>query len=65
MKTIICNSAQSFLDMAENDFLKGMNVHCVFHATETVKRMIMHCQKRHHIGHVSFAETTMDVVPSL
>ncbi len=51
--------------MAENDFLKGMNVHCVFHATETVKRMIMHCQKRHHIGHVSFAETTMDVVPSL
>ncbi|PWI35205.1 hypothetical protein DI392_02760 [Vibrio albus] len=65
MKTVICNSAQSFLDMAENDFLKGMDVHCVFPTTDTVKKMIMHCQKRHNIGHVSFAETTMEVVSAL
>jgi hypothetical protein len=62
MRTIICNSTQSFLDMAENDFLKGMDVHCVFPITETVKKMIMHCQRRHNIGHITFTETTMDVV---
>ncbi|WCE29089.1 hypothetical protein PK654_12190 [Vibrio sp. SCSIO 43137] len=57
MRTIICNSVQSFIDMAENDFLKGLNVHCVFHANESVKKMIMHCQRRHSIKQVSFSET--------
>ncbi|TOO03289.1 hypothetical protein CGH46_18535, partial [Vibrio parahaemolyticus] len=30
MRTIICNSLQSFWDMADNQFLEGLDVHCVF-----------------------------------
>ena len=60
MRTIVCNSAQSFLDMAENDLLKGMNVHCVFPASESVRRMILHCQKRHNIRNVSFSKITAE-----
>ncbi|NOI64891.1 MULTISPECIES: hypothetical protein [unclassified Vibrio] len=56
MRTIICNSVQSFIDMAENDFLNGLNVHCVFPVSDSVKKMIMHCQRRHSIKHVSFSE---------
>ncbi|UGA54181.1 hypothetical protein [Vibrio sp. VB16] len=62
MKTIICNSVQSFLDMAENNFLNGLNVHCVFPANDSVKTMIMHCQRRHSIQHVSFSETVSERV---
>ena len=60
MRTIVCNSAQSFLDMAENDFLKGMNVHCVFPVSESLKKMIMHCQKRHNIKNVSFSKLSAE-----
>ncbi|WP_375753017.1 hypothetical protein [Vibrio sp. HN007] len=56
MKTIVCNSAQSFIDMAENDFLNGLNVHCVFPVNESVKKMILHCQKRHQIKNITFSK---------
>jgi hypothetical protein len=56
MKTVVCNSAQSFLDMAENDFLNGQNVHCVFPVTESIKKMILHCQRRHQIKNITFSE---------
>ncbi|MDV7104737.1 hypothetical protein R3X26_10045 [Vibrio sp. TH_r3] len=59
MKTIICNSAQSFIDMAENNFLNGLNVHCVFPVDDNVKKMIFHCQRRHGIKNVSFSETVL------
>lgn len=57
MRTIICNSVQSFIDMAENNFLDGLDVHCVFPVNDSVKKMIMHCQRRHSIRNISFSET--------
>jgi len=60
MRTIICNSVQSFIDMAEHNFLNGLNVHCVFPANESVKKMIIHCQQRHSIRNISFSETVSE-----
>ena len=40
MKTIICNSLQSFWDMADNHFLEGLDVHCVFPVNDAIKGFI-------------------------
>ena len=39
MRTIVCNSLQSFWDMADNQFLEGLDVHCVFPVSENSKRV--------------------------
>ncbi|HHC7363087.1 TPA: hypothetical protein ACN30O_001604 [Vibrio parahaemolyticus] len=36
MRTIICNSLQSFWDMADNQFLEGLDVHCVFPVNDAI-----------------------------
>ncbi|USD64718.1 hypothetical protein [Vibrio sp. SCSIO 43136] len=56
MKTIICNSAQSFWDMADNQFLEGQDVHCVFPVDESMKRFILSYQKRCNIKNISFSD---------
>ncbi|MDF2154402.1 hypothetical protein [Vibrio sp. CAU 1672] len=54
MKTIICNSLQSFWDMADNQFLEGLDVHCVFPINDTIKDIILGYQQRHKIRSISF-----------
>ncbi|EDP58715.1 hypothetical protein [Vibrio sp. AND4] len=54
MRTIICNSLQSFLDMADNQFLEGFDVHCVFPTNDAIKDFILTCQKQYGIRSVSF-----------
>ncbi|GLQ71479.1 hypothetical protein [Vibrio penaeicida] len=56
MRTIICNSAQSFWDMADNQFLDGREVHCVFPVNDSMKRYIMSYQNRCNIRNISFSE---------
>ncbi|MGR5237036.1 hypothetical protein [Vibrio alfacsensis] len=54
MKTIICNSLQSFWDMADNHFLEGLNVHCVFPVNDAIKDFILTYQHQYKIRNVSF-----------
>ncbi|NOH98027.1 hypothetical protein [Vibrio sp. 99-70-13A1] len=54
MRTIICNSLQSFWDMADNQFLEGLDVHCVFPASDNLKEFILNCQNQYKINHISF-----------
>ena len=54
MKTIICNSLQSFWDMAENELLNDLSVHCVFPASNELKKFILSFQKKYHIRTISF-----------
>ncbi len=56
MRTIICNSAQSFWDMADNQFLEGQNVHCVFPVSDSLKRYIVSYQQRCNINNISFSK---------
>ncbi len=55
MKTVICNSAQSFWDMADNNFLDGQDVHCVFPVNTSMKRFILSYQTRCNIKNISFS----------
>ncbi|SON49481.1 hypothetical protein [Vibrio tapetis] len=55
MKTVICNSAQSFWDMADNHFLDGQEVHCVFPVNTSMKRFILSYQTRCNIKNISFS----------
>lgn len=54
MKTIICNSLQSFWDMADNHFLGGLDVHCVFPVNDAIKDFILAYQQQYKIRSVSF-----------
>ena len=54
MRTIVCNSLQSFGDMADNQFLEGLDVHCVFPVSENLKEFILNCQAKYKINHISF-----------
>lgn len=54
MRTIVCNSLQSFWDMADNQFLEGLDVHCVFPVSENLKEFILSCQAKYKINHISF-----------
>jgi len=54
MKTIICNSLQSFWDMADNQFLEGLDVHCVFPVNNTTQDFILAYQQQYKIRSVSF-----------
>lgn len=55
MKTVICNSLQSFWDMGDNNFLTGLDVHCVFPVSEQVKAFILESQERYRIHSISFS----------
>ncbi|MDC0609366.1 hypothetical protein OAP63_01410 [Vibrio sp.] len=55
MKTVICNSLQSFWDMGDNAFLEGHDVHCVFPVSEQVKSFILESQERYKIRSISFS----------
>ncbi|USD40559.1 hypothetical protein J4N42_10920 [Vibrio sp. SCSIO 43135] len=54
MRTIVCNSVQSFWDMADNQFLEGLDVHCVFPVSEGLKAFILNYQERYKIRSISF-----------
>ncbi len=54
IKTIICNSVQSFWDMADNQLLEGLDVHCVFPVTEGMKAFILNYQEKYQIRSISF-----------
>ncbi|NIY82763.1 hypothetical protein [Vibrio hepatarius] len=54
IKTIICNSVQSFWDMADNQLLEGLDVHCVFPVTEGLKAFILNYQEKYQIRSISF-----------
>ncbi|GHY80905.1 hypothetical protein VCSRO169_1858 [Vibrio cholerae] len=41
MKTVICNSLQSFWDMADAEFLSGLDVHCVFPVSDNLKTFLL------------------------
>ncbi|MEH0666658.1 hypothetical protein H4F18_03095 [Vibrio scophthalmi] len=56
MKTIICNSIQSFWDMADNELLAGLDVHCVFPVTEGLKAFILNYQEKYAIRSISFTQ---------
>ncbi|WP_278183098.1 hypothetical protein [Vibrio misgurnus] len=56
MKTVICNSLQSFWDMADADFLAGVHVHCVFPASESLKMMLTEACQRHQIRNITFTK---------
>lgn len=55
MKTVICNSLQSFWDMGDNNFLSGLDVHCVFPVSEQVKAFILESKERYRINSISFS----------
>ncbi|MDE1327908.1 hypothetical protein [Vibrio aestuarianus] len=55
MKTIICNSLQSFWDMGDNQFLEGHNVHCVFPINSQLREFILGSQERYRIKSISFS----------
>lgn len=57
MKTVICNSVQSFWDMADNQFLEGLNVHCVFPTNENLKDLILTLQSQYKINSISFTKS--------
>lgn len=52
MKTVICNSLQSFWDI----FLSGVHVHCVFPASESLKMMLIEACQRHQIRNITFTK---------
>ncbi|MGD8109708.1 hypothetical protein ACQEXU_05395 [Vibrio sp. TRT 21S02] len=54
MRTIICNSIQSFWDMADNELLEGLDVHCVFPVSEGLKSFILNYKDKYKIRHISF-----------
>ncbi|MGR5066915.1 MULTISPECIES: hypothetical protein [Vibrio] len=54
MRTIVCNSLQSFWDMADNHFLEGLHVHCVFPVNDAIKDFILTYQHQYKIHRVSF-----------
>ncbi|ARC91486.1 hypothetical protein B6A42_04200 [Vibrio coralliilyticus] len=56
MKTIICNSIQSFWDMADNELLEGLDVHCVFPVSKGLKAFILNYQKKYGIRSISFSQ---------
>jgi len=56
MKTIICKSIQSFWDMAENQLLEGLDVHCVFQVNEGLRAFILNYQEQYKIRSISFDE---------
>ncbi|EKO3686998.1 hypothetical protein P0F39_001476 [Vibrio metschnikovii] len=54
MKTVICNSLQSFWDMADNQFLEGHAVHCVFPTSDQLRAFILSSQSRYKIKIITF-----------
>ncbi|CAH0526739.1 hypothetical protein [Vibrio hippocampi] len=56
MRTVICNSIQSFWDMAENQMLEGLNVHCVFPVSDNLKSLIEIYQQQYRINQISFSD---------
>ncbi|HCH2595285.1 TPA: hypothetical protein NKT16_001115 [Vibrio parahaemolyticus] len=56
MRTIICNSLQSFWDMADNQFLEGLDVHCVFPVNDAIRDFILAYQQQYKIRSVSFTD---------
>ncbi|EGR1217035.1 hypothetical protein Q6U62_001155 [Vibrio parahaemolyticus] len=56
MRTIICNSLQSFWDMADNQFLEGLDVHCVFPVNDAIRDFILTYQQQYKIRSVSFTD---------
>ncbi|WP_070962534.1 hypothetical protein [Vibrio sonorensis] len=55
MKTIICNSVQSFWDMADNQLLEGLDVHCVFPTSEGLKAFILAYKEKYQIRSITFS----------
>jgi hypothetical protein len=55
MKTIICNSVQSFWDMGDNEFLQGQDVHCVFPVSEPLRAYILEFKERYRIRLITFS----------
>ncbi|MFC3022306.1 hypothetical protein ACFODT_00360 [Vibrio zhugei] len=55
MKTVICNSLQSFWDMADNHLLEGLHVHCVFEIDEQSKADLINNRSRYDIQSISFS----------
>ncbi len=55
MRTIICNSIQSFWDMADNELLHGHHVHCVFPVTDALRNFILNYQTKYRIEKISFS----------
>ncbi|WP_428772277.1 hypothetical protein [Vibrio sp.] len=56
MRTVICNSIQSFWDMAENQFLEGLDVHCVFPVSSGVKAFILNYKSKYRIRSITFSD---------
>ncbi|ENM5920535.1 exonuclease V subunit gamma [Vibrio mimicus] len=56
MKTVICNSLQSFWDMADADFLSGVDVHCVFPASDNLKTFLLQSCERYRIRSITFTK---------
>ncbi len=56
MRTIICNSLQSFWDMADNRFLEGLDVHCVFPVNDSIIEYILSYKEQYQIRSVSFSK---------
>ncbi len=61
VKTVVCNSLQSFWDMADNHMLDGMKVHCVFPINNTVAEMIKRYQQHYNIAAISFSPRMQDI----
>lgn len=63
MKTVICNSLQSFWDMADNHLLEGLHVHCVFPVDEQIKKHLMRNYLDYDIESISFSsvEHTLNI----
>ena len=55
MKKIICNSVQSFWDMADNELLENLDVHCVFPVSEGLKAFILNYKAKYRIRSISFS----------
>ncbi|EEY37784.1 hypothetical protein [Vibrio mimicus] len=61
MKTVICNSLQSFWDMADADFLSGVDVHCVFPASDNLKTFLLQSCERYRIRSITFTKAFANV----
>jgi len=61
MRTIICNSLQSFWDMADNQFLEGLDVHCVFPVTEALREFILNYKEQYHIRSITFTQLAVSL----
>ncbi|MGF1775587.1 hypothetical protein L4D05_02145 [Vibrio nomapromontoriensis] len=55
MHTVICNSIQSFLDMAESKLLEGRHVHCVFSVDKYSKIMIHNYKAQYRIAKITYS----------